>query len=196
MSNTTTGSRTEAMADEAKQTARSAYDRAKADAEVIGEEAKERASEFAEQRKTEVAESLDQFAKAIERASDELRDSDQTLAGQMVREAADGLGQLSRSIGGATTPELVDSLRNFGRRNPAAFLGGAVLAGLALGRFARATQPQEPVGRQADFPGRPPWPGEAPAERYRSAASGSTSPYPGRRPAATDWSSGPEGDAS
>jgi hypothetical protein len=34
---------------------------------------------------------------------------------------------------------MIDSVRRFGRNNPAAFIGGAVLAGLALGRFARAS---------------------------------------------------------
>jgi hypothetical protein len=42
-------------------------------------------------------------------------------------------------------------VRDFGRRNPAAFIGGAVLVGLALGRFARASEPHATGLADADL---------------------------------------------
>ena len=75
----------------------------------------------------------------MKRAGEDLSERDHTMAAQVVRQAANGLESLSRSVNGATFEDMVDSVRNFGRSNPAAFIGGAVLAGLALGRFARAS---------------------------------------------------------
>jgi hypothetical protein len=115
------------------------YEQAKEEALSLSREAKERAARLAEEQKNAVSESLDQFATAIESACEELKARDQTLAAQIVEGAAQGLGRVSRSIGRSSPAELVDALRGFGRSSPTAFLGGAVLAGLALGRFARAS---------------------------------------------------------
>lgn len=116
-----------------------AIESVKEGARSLGEEAKERASRYVEGGKETVTGSLDTFAQAIRRASDELNESDQTMAAQLVRQAAGGLESLSRSIGGASIQDIVDSVRSFGRSNPVAFVGVSVLAGLALGRFARAS---------------------------------------------------------
>jgi hypothetical protein len=116
----------------------STHERTREGLRAVGDQAREGATAYTESQKRQVSESIDQFAKAIERAGDELQQRDQSLAGQLVRDAAGSLSELSRSIGGSSTSAIVDSVRDFGRRNPAAFIGGAVLAGLALGRFARS----------------------------------------------------------
>jgi hypothetical protein len=155
-----------ASADRLRGTAEAGFRRLKEDARQGGEKAKERIGDLADAQKDQVSESLGQFATAIKKASEELRSSDQTLAAQLVREAADALGSLSRSIGGATPSELVGSVRSFGRNNPVAFIGGAVLAGLALGRFARAEPPRPEAAS-----------GRGPAsERASAYPSQSTSP--------------------
>jgi hypothetical protein len=105
----------------------------------LGDEAKHRASRYVEGGKETVTEHLDAFAEAIKRAGEELNERDQTMAAQLVRQAASGLERLSRSVSGANMTDMIESVRSFGRANPAAFIGGAVLAGLALGRFARAS---------------------------------------------------------
>ena len=79
-----------------------AIESVKEGARSLGEEAKERASRYVEGGKETVTGSLDTFAQAIRRASDELNESDQTMAAQLVRQAAGGLESLSRSIGGAS----------------------------------------------------------------------------------------------
>jgi ElaB/YqjD/DUF883 family membrane-anchored ribosome-binding protein len=126
---------------EVRESAEATYEHAKEGVRAVGDQARANASAYAEAQMRNVSESLDQFAKAIERAGDELRQRDQSMAGQLVREAAASLSDLSRSIGGSSTSEVVDSIRDFGRRNPAAFIGGAVLCGLALGRFTRSAPP-------------------------------------------------------
>jgi hypothetical protein len=108
----------------------------------LGAKAKDQAAGYVEEGKHAVTENLDTFAQAIRRASDELSQGEQTVASQIVRQAAGGLESLSRSIEGANVDDMITFIRRFGRRNPAAFIGGAVLVGLALGRFARASSPQ------------------------------------------------------
>jgi len=111
----------------------------KQSAQSLGEQARDSVATYAEGGRDAITEHLDTFAEAVRKASDELSQHDQTLAWQVVRQAAGGLESLSRSIHGVTFSDLLDSVRAFGRRNPAAFIGGAVLAGFAVGRFARAS---------------------------------------------------------
>jgi hypothetical protein len=94
------------------------------------------------QRGTEKAtRTLGDFANAIRKAGDELSAADQSPASRLVQQAADGLENFSRSLEGKDPGQLLNDVRDFGRRHPIAFIGGAVLAGLALGRFVRATDP-------------------------------------------------------
>lgn len=164
--------------DEAKEGGASALAAVKEGAQALGEEARGRVEDYAEGGKEVVRKHLDDFASAVRRASDELSENDQTLASQFVRQAAGGLESLSRSVDNTSFGDLVDSVRSFGRRNPAAFIGGAVLAGLALGRFVRAS------GRHSDWDdGDDDW------------RSGGGSSYPqrdenGRFRPRSDWQSG------
>lgn len=125
--------------------------KAKAAVNQAGQALKQEAQSFATvaqdkarteaQRRTETAtRTLGDFANAIRRAGDELAERDQSPAARMIGQAADGLENLSRNLAGKQPEELLDAVRDFGRRHPAAFIGGAVLAGIALGRFVRATE--------------------------------------------------------
>ncbi len=96
------------------------------------------------------ARTLGDFANAVRRAGDELADADQSPASRLVRQAADGLESLSRNLADKEPGDILNSVRDFGRRNPAAFIGGAVLVGLALGRFARAAEDPETTSHVAD----------------------------------------------
>jgi len=96
------------------------------------------------------ASSLDDFTAAIRKASDELGERDQSMAAQLVREAASGLEQASGALKGKSVGEVTQSLAGFARRQPAAFLVGATLAGIALGRFARASSDHSDATRLRD----------------------------------------------
>ena len=137
--------------EEAARLSSEAARQAKAQARSLGEEAKERAARYAEGGKEAVTEHLDAFAQAIRKAGDELSERDQTMAAQVVRQAARGLEGLSRSVGGTTLEDVIDSVRRFGRSHPAAFIGGAVLAGLALGRFVRSSGRPNPYDGEGDW---------------------------------------------
>ncbi|MDZ4370612.1 MAG: hypothetical protein U1C74_04230 [Phenylobacterium sp.] len=103
------------------------------------------------QRGTQAAgKTLGDFANAVRRAGDELSETDHSPASRLVLKAADGLETFSRSIADKEPGDLLNAVRDFGRRNPMAFIGGAVLVGLALGRFARASERQQEARSFAD----------------------------------------------
>ncbi|MBU1376431.1 MAG: hypothetical protein KKE02_14205 [Alphaproteobacteria bacterium] len=112
----------------------------KAEAQSFASAAQDRVRAEAQKGAQVGARTLGDFANAVRRAGDELSQSDQSPASHLVRQAADGLESLSRNLADKEPGDLLNSVRDFGRRNPAAFIGGAVLVGLALGRFARASE--------------------------------------------------------
>lgn len=184
----------------AKEQGAAALEQAKEGVRALGGEAKERAARYAESQKEALGEHLHQFARSVRDASDELGRRDQTMASQFVRQAAGGLESLSKSVSGSSLEDIVGSVRAFGRANPAAFIGGAVLAGLAIGRFARASasrdtstsaeewQPGGSAGRgnsplsqgRASYPGDQGSPsGSASRMTADAAGAGTPSPYGG-----------------
>ena len=118
----------------------------KAEAQSFAHAAQDRVRAEAQRGTQAATKTLGDFANAVRRAGDELDQNDQSPASRIVRQAADGLETLSRNLADKEPGDLLNAVRDFGRRNPAAFIGGAVLVGLALGRFARASEPSHPTG--------------------------------------------------
>jgi hypothetical protein len=121
-----------ALIDQATQTIR-------AEAQSFAEVAQDRVRAEAQKGAQTAGKTLGDFANAIRRAGDELDAAEQTPASRLVRQAAEGLEGLSRGLAEKQPGELLDTVRDFGRKNPVAFIGGAVLLGVALGRLARAS---------------------------------------------------------
>ncbi|WP_310539478.1 hypothetical protein [Phenylobacterium sp.] len=101
--------------------------------------AKDQVSERIEGGKAAAADALATFADAVRKAGEELGQNDQTMVAGLVSQAAEGLESLSRTVSQKQPKDLMVAVRDFGRANPAAFMAGAVLAGVALGRFARSS---------------------------------------------------------
>lgn len=112
----------------------------KAEAQSFASVAQDRVRAEAQKGAQAGAKTLGDFANAVRRAGDELAGADQSPASRLVRQAAGGLESLSRSLQDKEPGDLLNAVRDFGRKNPMAFIGGAVLVGLALGRFARASE--------------------------------------------------------
>jgi hypothetical protein len=103
--------------------------------------------------KTEaVTDALGVFADAIRRASDELSGQDQTYAAKLATQAADGLQSLTRNLAGKSPEDMLHAARDLGRNNPTAFFAGAVLAGVAIGRFARSSAEHDVKSRNVPEP--------------------------------------------
>ncbi|WP_420392832.1 hypothetical protein [Acuticoccus sp.] len=120
-----------------------ASDTIRSGARQAAEEAQRTASAYADQGKTAAASALTDFASAVRRASDELGQRDQGLAARLVSQAASSLEDAASSVSGASLDDVMGSVQGFARRNPTAFVVGSVLAGIALGRFAKATAERE-----------------------------------------------------
>ena len=132
-----------AEAQAAKEKLSGAVETVKGEAAHFAETARQKASEKADQGKEAITSALGDFSEAIRRAGEELGEKDQTLAARLVAQAADGLETLSRAVSEKRPEDMLNAVRDFGRNNPTAFLAGSVLAGLALGRFARSSAQHE-----------------------------------------------------
>ena len=158
----------------------------------------DKAAASAETGKDFAASNLEDFAAAIRKASEELGSRDQSMISNLVRQAASGLEDASRSVKGASLQDITQSVASFARRQPAAFLLGAGLVGIALGRFARASgehqsqggaNSRRPSGGTTAEPGLDPslsgsgartaWTADEPASTFGSDFSSDTRPLTG-----------------
>ncbi|HEX6859814.1 MAG TPA: hypothetical protein VF138_06410 [Caulobacteraceae bacterium] len=120
-----------------------AADRVRGEAASFADTARQRAYGAVEQRQQQATTTMREFADAVRSAGDQLRSRDQTMAAQLVQRAAEGLEGVTRSVEGKSPQEMLHAFRDFGRRNPAAFIGGSVLLGIAIGRFIRSSRPED-----------------------------------------------------
>lgn len=120
----------EKFAEEAKNIARQAQATLSAPADNLAQHARSLTGEGGRDMAHEVA----ALAGEIGKASEALDESDQAALESYARTITSGLENALEQGG---TGDLTDRLRQFARTQPAAFLGTAVLAGLAAGRRAR-----------------------------------------------------------
>jgi uncharacterized protein YjbJ (UPF0337 family) len=111
----------------------------KAEAGNAGANLSSAMSDAAERGKDEAAEGLRAFSTAIRRASDDLGARDASIPARLAQEAAHGLERLSDGLQARTVADMSRSIGDFGRQNPAAFLTGCLLAGVAIGRVLVAS---------------------------------------------------------
>jgi hypothetical protein len=103
------------------------------------EQAKEQARSAATHQKDAAARQMDGFAHALMAASDDLRGRGQEFAAEYVREAASGLERASEAVREHDLDEIIANVEDFARRQPVAFLGGAVVAGFGIARLMRSS---------------------------------------------------------
>lgn len=179
---------TGAGASGAKATAQQAKARAGERAEAIKAEARQglddvrqAAEDRVESEKTKAAGALAETADALDGAAGRLNAGSPQQ--QLLSEAARGMSALADSAQGKSVGDMVGDVAEFARRNPVAFLGGAALAGLAVARFARASDrnretaasppPAAPAFTTGDVPATPATPAAAqPGSPHMSAPSG------------------------
>ena len=123
-------------AEEAKAAAGGRFEEVKQRAGETAEEARRRAEAEAERGKNRGAGEVHSWASALDRAADELGRN--SVQGRAVHGLAEQIDDVARSIENQSVGEMVSHLADFGRRNPVAFAGGAILVGFALSRFATA----------------------------------------------------------
>lgn len=96
------------------------------------------ARHIAEQQKQAGADRLDGVARAVHGAADEL-DQQMPKAAEFAHAAASRLEQGAGALRDRNIEDIMRSFNDFGRKEPFAVLGGAVLAGYAMSRFLKSS---------------------------------------------------------
>ncbi|MBZ9996813.1 MULTISPECIES: hypothetical protein [unclassified Mesorhizobium] len=107
-------------------------------------EATQVVSDKAEETQRDIGSSLAALGGALRAASDHLANNDERTASKFALDAAGGLERLSSSLKQKPFGQVLEDVQSFGRQNPGVLLAGSVLAGLALGRFIKASPPGSP----------------------------------------------------
>jgi len=102
------------------------------------DQVKQQASSRVNEQKARAAEGLGSVASAIRSASENLRSENQTLA-TYADKAVDQIQLFADRMRDKDPAEMVRDAERFARRNPAAFVGGAFVLGLALARFLKSS---------------------------------------------------------
>jgi hypothetical protein len=94
--------------------------------------------EAVETNKTAGADAIANIAHSVKEAADGIEKQSPQVAG-MVRSAAEGVERISSDIRDRNVGELLDSVTKFAQRQPAAFFGIGILAGVVLTRIMRSS---------------------------------------------------------
>jgi uncharacterized phage infection (PIP) family protein YhgE len=126
-------------ADAVKEQAREAAAEIKEGARGVAEDVKEQVRASTAKQKDAAAQQIDGWAHALNTASDDLRDRGQESAAAWIRQAAAGLQRASGTMRERDIDDLFGTVKDFARRQPVAFLGGAVIAGFGLARLMKSS---------------------------------------------------------
>src|SRR5690242_13527528 len=96
----------------------------------------EQAEQISEQKKQAGARQIDDMAKAVHSAADELKEQ-MPKAAELVHNAAARLEQGAGALRERSMGDLVNGLTDFGRKDPMALFGSAMVAGFAISRFLK-----------------------------------------------------------
>ncbi|TWJ23834.1 hypothetical protein JD76_03977 [Micromonospora endolithica] len=125
------------------------------------DEAATQARQQAEQQQRRAADGLRALGGQLRSMADD--GHQEGLAADLVRRGADAAQQAAGWLDNREPGDLLDEIRDYGRRHPGTFLAGAAIAGLLAGRLGRALS-----GGQGGSTGQPAGPPEAhPTEGLR-----------------------------
>jgi hypothetical protein len=140
-----------AVANEAQNVAGEIRSEATAQVEQLAGQAKEQLSQatdkvrgLAADQKDLLAAQVGGVADAMERVANDL-ESNNGASARYARMIADNAEKLSSSIRDNSVDQLLGMAQDFGRRQPAAFIGAAALLGFAASRFLTASAQRPPA---------------------------------------------------
>jgi hypothetical protein len=111
---------------------------AKREAQSAARQLKDRGMQKAESAKSSAADQAEALAGAVDRAADELRGSNPTLA-EYAHGLSRGISNAAEQVSSRSVEELLTDARALARRNPAVFVLGSVGLGVVLARFLKAS---------------------------------------------------------
>jgi hypothetical protein len=128
-----------------------AKDQVRAKVAELGADVQQAAVEQAGSLQKRVAETIQSYAEAADVAGKAFADKDSARTARLIQSAASALRDFAGSLSNKPMADVVEDLRSYGRAHPALLVGGAMLAGVALGRLTRSS----PVEGQSRLEGRP-----------------------------------------
>ncbi len=136
----------ETVTDKAQETASQAGKKVAETASVAKEQAKRTVAQVGEQAKQnvgsrmgEVAEELGTVADAVRQTSEELSAQDQAGIARYGTRIADQIESVSSYLNERGVEDVLTDVEDLARRQPALFLGGALMLGILVGRFLRSS---------------------------------------------------------
>lgn len=102
----------------------------------------EEARDFAEAQRAAGADNVARLGRAVHGAAEQLG-KDLPQAAGFIHSAADTLQSASSTLRERSIEEMVAGFSSFARRQPAAAFAGSVLAGFALARFLKSSNPRQ-----------------------------------------------------
>jgi hypothetical protein len=109
---------------------------------AAAESIKDRARDIAEQQKTASADQIAGVAQAAEAAANELRDK-VPRAAEYVHQVAGRLEGVAGAIRERNVDDLLVSVADFARQQPALFFVGSIATGFALSRFIKSSSSRQ-----------------------------------------------------
>lgn len=143
--------------------------------------AKSQIRDAASAGRDQLVERLHTVSRALRGTGERLRSENEGDLSQYAEYASDSVARLAHSIHEREPEDLVDEAESFARARPLLFLGGAFVAGLALGRFMRSgnetPRPSFAEAKSGRFSNTPPndWAAPPPALRSDRAYAGASS---------------------
>ncbi|MHB0775186.1 hypothetical protein [Halomonas sp. WWR20] len=124
---------------QAKQTASRAKEQAREYAYRQADEARHQATGLFDRQKGMAADQVSNFANAFHSMADQFDEQGQASCAQYTHTLANNIDQWSGTLRDQDIDTLMTQVKDFGRRRPALFLGGAVAAGVLLSRFMKSS---------------------------------------------------------
>ncbi|XWN30647.1 MAG: hypothetical protein ROR55_24785 [Devosia sp.] len=156
--------------DSAKETLSQAADVASERLNKATQSVQDAAVRYAEDGKQVAANQMSDIAHAARAASDALAERDQPFVARIAADAAEGIDTIAEAVADRSVNEIMDGAQDFARKNPAVFFAAAVLAGVVIGRFAKASSERA----HSDDQGAPDAPVVAPSGSKRAVAASRT----------------------
>ncbi|SCZ66646.1 hypothetical protein [Thiohalomonas denitrificans] len=130
----TTGESPRAAAEEVAEVARE-------QSRAVLEQARRSGFGIVDEQRRVFARYAEHWASAMHSAASHLEREGDESSSHYAHWAGDGLERLSRNLSSGDSQELIDRTTDFARARPAIFMGGAVLAGIALSQVFKSARP-------------------------------------------------------
>ncbi len=122
----------------ATDTSRSASDKIREEASKLGSQAAERARALAGEGKEKATGALDEVAKMMQSAADDVDARLGENYGRYARSAAEGISGFAETLRGKEVDDLVDDVTAFVRKSPVVAVGVAAGIGFVLARLVKS----------------------------------------------------------